>query len=423
MNLNKKGEKLKNLLRDDRVLFLISLLFAAVLWLIVVGEVDPNTRQTIYNVPVEIDTKGSILTNLDLSPILDEPLTVDIVVEGERYIVSSLTASDIKVEADLSGAIAAGPVDLRLIATSLSNKQFVIESVNPSVLKVNFDKLVTQKFELEAVVANYTFPIGYEALDEVVQPAEITVEGPETEIVNIHRAVAYYNLDKSVTSTQKLVAEIIFYDAQGEELPTSHFNYEVKTAEITLGILKRKVLPLTIDFIGVDENFAYDELVYSIEPRIVEIAGPEDLVDSLENINIGYLDIEDLDIFGEYNFSYTLPNGCVMISDVETSAKIVFNSKNYSSAEFMVTNIRLVNVPDDVKATVMSQNVQNVKIIGPKSVIESLKASDIVAEVDLSGRVISSYGQIKVPVNIIIPGAELTWAYGSYQVQLAVQEK
>lgn len=423
MNLNRMGEKLKNLLRDDRVLFVISLFFAAVLWLIVVGEVDPNTRQTIYNVPVSIDSKGMVLTKLDLSPILEEQITVDVVIEGERYIVSSITAADINIEADLSAVVGAGPAELRLTATSSSNKQFVIESINPTVIKVDFDKIVSQKFALEALVDNYTFPVGYEALEEVVQPAEITVEGPEAEIVKIHRAVAYYNLDKSVTSTQKLMAEIIFYDAQGQQLPTQHFKYEVKTAEITLGILKRKVLPLTIDFIGVDENFEYDRLEYSIEPRIVEIAGPEELIDSLDKINIGYLDIEDLDIFGEYNFSYTLPSGCVMISDVETSAKVVFNSRNYSSAEFNVTNIRLVNVPEDIDAAVVSQSISNVKIIGPKSVIGSLKASDIVVEVDLSGRVINNYGQIKVPVNIIIPGAELTWAYGSYQVQLEVKEK
>ena len=78
-----------------------------------------------------------------------------------------------------------------------------------------------------------------------------------------------------------------------------------------------------------------------------------------------------------------------------------------------------MNQPANFDVTVNTQSISNVQIVGDASIIENVSASDIVAEVDLSGSEIAA-GQFKVPVNIVIPGKGLVWAKGDYAVVVVV---
>ena len=51
--------------------------------------------------------------------------------------------------------------------------------------------------------------------------------------------------------------------------------------------------------------------------------------------------------------------------------------------QFNVDNIIIQNVPLNYEAESMTQEITNVRIIGPKDVVEGMVAGDIVATIDL----------------------------------------
>lgn len=80
MNKNKQN----NLLDNNAVLMVISVIGAILIWVMVVYNVDTLIPMTISNVPVSIDSSDSNLTRLDLHPVTEGEFTVDVEVVGPR---------------------------------------------------------------------------------------------------------------------------------------------------------------------------------------------------------------------------------------------------------------------------------------------------------------------------------------------------
>lgn len=413
---------IKRLLRDDRVLFLLSLFCAIIAWFAVTDAVDPDTVREIYDIPVTIDIASAGSIRKELDAVYDSPPVVDVTVAGERYIVHNLTAEDIKVEAKLGDVVGPGTWELRLEARPAAGGRFTVEEITPSTVWVRFDNIITKRIKLDTDIKGVTFPFGYKLMEEVVEPAEILLTGPEADISRVHRAVAHYEFNRSITFTEKVTAQILFYDAADEIVVSQFIKPDYSEAEVTLPVFKEKILPLHVDFVGVPEGFDVSRFEYSISPAVVEAAGPEKLMDDTESIGAGYIDLSDFDIFRTYSFRYSLPTGMVLSDpELEPQAEISFDSSGFASAVFAVSDIRIIGKPTDMRVNVITKSLSSVRIIGPKAQIAALKANEIVAVADLASREITLEGQIRVPVSIVIPSGDLMWAVGDYQVQLSVE--
>ena len=91
---------------NKRFLMFFSLALAIIAWLITVTAINPNTRDEIDGIEVNIaeaPTTVAILEPLNLNIVEGAFATVSAVVEGPRYIVGGLSGSDIDVVAELSG--------------------------------------------------------------------------------------------------------------------------------------------------------------------------------------------------------------------------------------------------------------------------------------------------------------------------------
>ena len=80
-----------------------------------------------------------------------------------------------------------------------------------------------------------------------------------------------------------------------------------------------------------------------------------------------------------------------------------------------------VNVPEGYTVTAESDSVSNVTIIGTSEVMETLAATDLVAEVDMDAVEIAE-GRMSVAVNIYAPSKGQLWAYGEYTVTVNVSK-
>lgn len=128
---NKKlNIRLSSLIRSNKFLLGFSIVAAFVLWLWVSIEKSPVIENTIVSVPVQINLEESIPSQMGLRIFGNTNYTVDVTVSGKKFIVSSLTADDIKVVAQTNYVDSAGNKTLTLKATNEGSKDFDIKSLS-----------------------------------------------------------------------------------------------------------------------------------------------------------------------------------------------------------------------------------------------------------------------------------------------------
>ena len=202
---------------------------------------------------------------------------------------------------------------------------------------------------------------------------------------------------------------------------SKYINLDTSTAEVTIPVLKKKEVPVKVEFLNVPPEFPSDELQYTYSQETIEIAGPEEDIDNLSEIHLGYIDMKELGESGAYPFDVELPSGFINVENIETVV-VEFEDHNLTTKNFIIRNITVINEPVNYDITVATRSISGVKMVGRKSVLGSMSAQDIVAEIDVSDREITS-GQIKVPVRIYAPTKGLVWASGSYEAIITIKEK
>lgn len=89
------------MLRNKKILMLISLLVAIGVWIYVMGNVDPVVRERIDGVQVELQGE-STLTQAGLKSTLKAPKRVSVSIEGKRSQVNKVKKKGVEAFVDVS---------------------------------------------------------------------------------------------------------------------------------------------------------------------------------------------------------------------------------------------------------------------------------------------------------------------------------
>ena len=92
---------MKDRLTNNIGLKVMSLLFAIILWMLVVNVDDPVDEETFRNVPVQVLHEEIFTTKASTYSILDGNETVSVTVRARRKVLSDVRSSDITVTADI----------------------------------------------------------------------------------------------------------------------------------------------------------------------------------------------------------------------------------------------------------------------------------------------------------------------------------
>lgn len=219
--------------------------------------------------------------------------------------------------------------------------------------------------------------------DVTVSPRSVELTGPAEEIERISQCIVEEEINEELTSSYTTTLPLKFLDADGNELQLEYTTSDITEARVTLPILKKKEVPVTLSFINVPEGFPVNQLDFTISNETIEVAGPESNIDQYREISLGQIDIRTLDLNSTYSFSVELPTGYVNTQNIQ-SVLVQFDSTGMVEKNFNVTNIVVENVPLNYEVEVTTEQINDVRVIGPQSIVNGLVAGDIVATIDLS---------------------------------------
>ncbi len=409
---------------DNRTfLMVLSAVMAFLAWLFVALDSNDTKGKTISGVAVDMEEVDESIGKLGLSTISTEQPKVTVRVEGVIYDIGNLSASDILVYPDISKVTTAGMHTVELKGEIRDrNKNITIEEISPPSVQLKFDSLQTKTLEIKPKLSGYSAPAeNYLIRDVVVSPSTVELTGPAEDISRVSQCVIEKDVDEELTSSYSEVLPLTFLDIDGNELDLKYVVSDVTEARATIPILKKKVVPVKLNFMNVPDGFPVEQLKFDISNEEIEIAGPQEAIDQYREISLGQIDLKTLDIGKTESFTVKLPTGFVNTQNIQ-NVLVQFKGTGMVKKNFNVSNIQVQNVPLNYNAQPTTPEITNVQVIGPKEVMENLTAGDIVATVDLgeSSSIVS--GQVELPVKISVPKKGMVWAVGDYKAIVSIEE-
>lgn len=412
---------IRELLYNKKFAVTFSIVTAFIIWLIISLYQTPEREQTFTDVPLTINTKGTVVEELGMGIINDiSDVKISVTVYGPNYVVSSLDSEDLTVTASLSDVTAPGTYVLGLNPVK-SNKRgdYTFVNISPSSITAKFDYIDTQEFDVVpqaegvSAVANL---IAEAPVLSSTDDAKITIKGPRTEMKKIASVVAFKEVNKVLESTTSFDADIKLFDEEGNELDKNPFTLETESVKISVPISKKATFNLVPSFINAPSDDAKNNLNIKLDVNTITVIGPPNTIDSMQSVELSPIDYTQI---SKANATFTLtpvfPDGVKSLDNIEQVIAEI-NTSSLSEKTFNISNIEFINKADSI-TTASATNIKNVKICGPSRVVRNLTEDDFKAVVDLKGKAIGEY---TMNVTITCHSNPVVWQVGKYTVSVTL---
>lgn len=412
---------LDRLLSRRWVSILISLLMAVLLWVIVI--LQQPTQTYMITVPVSYDYNSPLYTAASLDITERNNLSVNVLIKGDSSVLSNVSAADIVVYPDYTDVSRSGTpgeytLPLRARRSDNSLQKFEIDSITPGNVEITFAQIGTQKYPVE-IDASIDPAEGYYLGEKQASPTEVTLRGPVEELARVKRVAARVESAEPRDRTMLDSAGLEFFDENGELVPPGSITVlEGDQVEVTIPILKIKEVPLRFEFSNVPAGYDPSVLRASISPATIRIAGAADLVDGIESINAGFINLTRIQLGKAETLRIPLADGLVNVDNIQ-DATVNFNTRGYDVPHTItVSDIRVTNAPAGVSVKVITEMLQNVTLVGETEELAELAPADVIALVDASSQNITvrGSGQQQFNAQIIVTGTRTVFATGTYSV-------
>ncbi len=425
----KKKENQKILKIDFRDLFnnntfvlIFSIVIAIGVWFSVYVDQRPNSNTFITDVPITINYENSMAKDLGLEIIGDSQFVTDIQVNGKKYKITRLEADDFTAQVSLANVTEPGEYTLPVqVIRKVSDPEYSVISWTTTEVKLKFDKVVTKEFPIEVVAPGLTAADGY-IMEKAYSDIEaLTVKGPEAVVNTIQSCVIQIGAEEKLTESFTTSANAVLLDAEGNEVRDNQLIIDnIDVISVTIPIYKVKTLPLKVEFVNVPKGFPTEKLHYTLSVKNIKVASAGETIDSIEAIMVGPIDFRNIDINHKATVPIELKAG---IKNVDGLSEVVvtFNTDEYISKMFEVSNVVCENDPAGYKGE-KKNNISNVKIVGPKNVVEKLTSQDIVAIADLS-QLSGKVGNYNVSAKVYCNNGAVAWAVGEYSANITLKQK
>lgn len=386
-------------------------------WIIVSIQVFPTIEDNISGIAIEAPITDYMAQN-NLQVISEITDTVNIKIEGKRYDISDLNASDFFATADLTSIHGAGSYTLPLNVESKTDREYTLITVEPRMITLTVDEIITKEIPVIPTAPDISLPENYYVDELVASPAKITVTGSASIVNSISKVEARSTYHGELKESSRTNSELFMFNAAGTRIPTDELTLSPETIAVEIPIYRQKELPLKISITNYPTNFDIDSLNYEIQPKTLTIAAPDDTIDALSALDIGAIDISDIQLNKNTLIPIVLPEGYKNLSG-NNNALIEWKFDNYGSLDFRVNrnNITITNAPENFDVSLVT-NQLTFTVIGPSNKLSEFTSSDFTVNVNLLGVTLRE-GTQDVTVSVSIKGVRQNcWVSGTYKVTI-----
>ena len=349
---------MKNKLTKNLGLKIMSLLFAALMWIIVTNMNDPPVSEYFDNVTVQI-INGHLIDDANrVYEVLENTDTISrVTVRAPRSVMRKITRANIIAQADISDISSFDTVAITLDINNASSSEINDLFGSSSILKLNIEDKLTRPFtirdNIEGEVAenhimdeyNYSF-----------NPNRVEVSGPAS-VVNQISYVGFSINISGITTDISTNANIILYDADGRRIMTDRVSQSADTVSVRIPILETKTIPIQYSVTGVPANGYLVNGDENISHRQIEVAGKGNYLRDFNEIIIPgtMLDLSERTetLIANFSLNEFLPANVRLVesADNTVTVEIGIEEEASRSVTLLASQLRITNVPQGFRAS------------------------------------------------------------------------
>ena len=233
---------MKKKLTDNLGLKIGSVLFAALLWLIVTNINNPATTRRSTNVPVTIINDEVLISQGKMYEILDNSNIIGWVsITGPKRVMSNLDEKDLIAIADMNKLTEDNTIPIEL-STAQYNDSLDSIRASSDVVKIKVEDRKSISIPLKAGTYG-TLQDGYIVGNVTTDQNLVRVSGPDSLVSMIETAEVSVGI-AGFTGDIGTNAEIKLYDSKGEEVPKDGLTLNINTVGVNVEILATKAVPV-----------------------------------------------------------------------------------------------------------------------------------------------------------------------------------
>lgn len=412
---------MKERLKNNFGLKLLSLLLAFLLWLLVINIDKPMETKVFQDIPVVVE-HGEIVTQQKKTyRIVDNTQTVNVKVYATRSVLSKISNEDIVATADMKELFLESQVPIEI---EIKGANYESAQADPRNLQVKIEDNSSKSIPITPVSVG-TVRDGYVLGEMNVEPKKVTINGPESVVDRVNKAVAEVSVSGLSEDTEK-DAKLILYDINGEvidqtQLANNLGNFGVS---VNVKILKAKSVPIVADGsnLQVKEGYSVSEL--AVTPKAIEVAGETENLKNIDKIYIPPDALESKVISEKTDISVDilpyLPEGIRLADESESTVvvTVTVEKDGTKNLNLPVGSITVMNLDEGYNMNYSTTNDLEVHVEGPREILKDLTV-DKLASIDLSEY--HESGSYTVPVSIELPdGCSL---YEKVEIEIILEKK
>lgn len=354
---------------------IIAIVSAIVLWIYVVGSVDPMIQQKYEGIPIQLINQDSLIGQ-DLAVYDTGDLFVDLVLKGSRAEISTLDESDIRVTADLYGRHVGKNYVLLDVQVP---KGIRIESKSIEKVVVQIESLVSETRPIELQVNGKTASNRVIGKTEIL-PKEVTISGAKSSLKEVNKVVAQVDAKNLTQDINKIKSKIVPINDKGKAV--NFVNLSSGNAEITAELDYLKEVKLNVQTKGkVDSAYKVDNIS---TPSKIWIQGSNKDLKEIEEIDAEDVDISDVTETTKLKIIPKLPKD-VKLAKLSKDIGISITIAPQSQKDFVYTEgeMNIVNLDEEFTAEVKGS--VTVTVLGSEDSLGGFDKGDLEIKLDLKG--------------------------------------
>ena len=370
---------------------LVSIIAAALFWIIALNIIDPNMKKTFNDIPVEILNESVITSSNQVYEVVSGD-KVNVTITGKRSFVEKLSSDDFEASADLTELSSVNAVNIKVkLVKPPANEQYELSWGN-AVLKVELEKKVTQKFKV-VVDTQGELGEGFVLAGTTTKPNIVEVSGGESKMKKIDKVGVTIPL-AGQTEDFTTKATPMAYDRDGDIVHSENLKFSAKSVKVSVQVGKTMNVPIRVKTVGTPAE-GYRLVTTDRQPESVAVtaSNPNLLRSDLEivlevNIEGAKANVEkEFDIAEKLGPEYTIVDDTTIVSvrcEIEQSGR---KTIDLTSDDIEVRNLsdnHTVKFDDEDK-------IYKVTLTGSDKELEDVDVKSIGAYIDLSGLTTGSH--------------------------------
>ena len=405
---------------SSRALYIVlACILSVILWLYVASYANTDMEAELTGLEIDYVGGDDILRDRKLLVTEKDQQSVSLTILGKRNVISAIRKDEVKVSVDLTDIRSTGVYEKVYTVTfpeGVKEDAVLIVKRSPEFVTVNIDKLLSVPVEVRGDFEG-SVQEGYMQEPITYSPATVTVSGPE-EIVS-HIACAHVVLDRE--NLNRTVTGSVSYtllDYENKEVDTRELSVDVSEVQYTIPIVMVKDVVLTVDLIeggGATEANA----VVEVKPNVLTLTGDAELLQGVNRINLGAIDLASFEQSYTATYPIPLPNGAENLSG-DKEATVTVSIRGLGTRHIITTDISFINVSEGYAAKPITQ-YKEVVIRGPEEIVSLVEPGSVHVVGDLS-EYGNAVGRYSVSTTVYITGySGIGVVEGNYNVVVSLE--